>query len=288
MLEFVNSARPVRGARPVRDHGNQPRLISGRRIGFTLVELLVVIAVIGVLIGMLLPAVQMVRSAARRTSCANNLRQIGIALHSYHSAHEQFPTGGIEWRGGNDPARRQLAWSAFLLPYLEQQSVYDRLDLSTPFDSSENAVAAAALLPVYVCPDSDRGLKLSQGRGPIDYGGIFGERISSRNWPPKGVMLYDQAVAIRDVTDGTSHTLIVAEDSSWPDGQWINGRNIFDQAFAINQAPAFENDIRSQHPQGANATFCDGSVRFLPEQMELYVLAAICTRAGGELDTNTD
>ena len=97
-------------------------------------------------------------------------------------------------------------------------------------------------------------------------------------------MLNDVAIALRDVTDGSSNTLIVAEDSGWRDGQWINGRNIFDQAFPINQAPFFENDIRSEHLQGANAVWCDGSVRFLSESTSLETLAAICTRAGGEIE----
>ena len=252
--------------------------------GFTLVELLVVIAIIGVLIGMLLPAVQMVREAARRTSCANNLHQIGLGLHNYHAAHQEFPIGGIEWRSNNDPTKRQLAWSAFLLPFLDQQNVHDQLDLKTAFDSEENRVAAATIIPVFVCPSSQRGKKTVNDRGPCDYGGIYGERISGPNNPPKGTMLHDVAIALRDVTDGSSNTLIVAEDSGWRDGQWINGRNIFDQAFAINRAPFFENDIRSEHPQGANAVWCDGSVRFLAESTDLSLLAAICTRAGGEIE----
>ena len=97
---------------------------------------------------------------------------------------------------------------------------------------------------------------------------------------------YDEAIAIRDIPDGTSATLIVSEDSNWPDGQWINGRNIFDQAFPINKAPRFENDIRSRHPLGANALFCDGSATFLSQDMDLLVLAAICTRHGGETTAN--
>ena len=96
-------------------------------------------------------------------------------------------------------------------------------------------------------------------------------------------MLYNKTISMQDIQDGTSNTLIIAEDSDFTDGQWINGRNLFDQAFAINAAPEFENDIRSKHPNGANALFCDGSTRFLSEAMELEVLAAICTRAGREV-----
>ena len=259
-----------------------------RAAGFTLVELLVVIAIIGILIGMLLPAVQAVREAARRTQCANNLKQIGLALHNHHAAQQEFPIGTVEWRPfpGTDKSKRQLAWSAFLLPFLELQNVSDQLDLQQSFDSADNKAGASTVLAVYLCPSTVRETDQPDCRGACDYGGIFGERILSPNNPPKGVMLIDQAIKIRDITDGTSHTLVVAEDSKSPDAQWINGRNIFDQAFSINQAPAFENDIRSEHPGGANGVFCDGSVRFLSESLDDQPLAAICTRALGEVVGN--
>ena len=253
--------------------------------GFTLVELLVVIAIIGILIGMLLPAVQQVREAARRISCANNLRQIGLALHSHHTVKSEFPIGTVEFRLF-DPSQRQLAWSVFLLPYMEQDNVFQMLDLNLAFDDANNAAGASKIISTYICPSSLRGETLVNGLGPSDYGGIFGEIITSPNDPPKGTMLIDQAISIRDVTDGTSNTLIVAEDSRSPDAQWINGRNIFDQAFPINQVPAgiaIENEIRSEHHGGANGVFCDGSVRFLSENMSNTALAAICTRDRGEV-----
>jgi prepilin-type processing-associated H-X9-DG protein len=130
------------------------------------------------------------------------------------------------------------------------------------------------------------GHQLRSGRGPSQYGGIFGERITSRNEPPKGVMLYDRAIKAVEIRDGLSQTLAISEDSNFKDGQWINARNVFDQAFAINDAPKYENDIRSEHPGGANGLFCDGSTRFLRETMDLKTLAAICTRAGGEVVTD--
>jgi hypothetical protein len=176
-----------------------------------------------------------------------------------------------------------LAWSVFLLPFIDEQPLFDSLDLETPFDSPRNARGAATILPVYVCPASVRGARQVQARGPCDYGGIYGERITSPNQPPKGTMLYDRPVALHDIVDGGSHTLIVAEDSRFPDGQWINGRNLFDQAFAINAAPAWENDIRSEHAGGAGGGLADGSVRFLAESVDVRVLAALCTRAGREV-----
>jgi prepilin-type processing-associated H-X9-DG protein len=170
-----------------------------------------------------------------------------------------------------------------LLPFIEQQALYDRLDTGKPFDAIENVDAAAVVLPIYVCPSVPNGFALQDGRGPCRYGGIYGERIMSPNNPPKGTMLYDRGLTIAEILDGTSATLMISEDSGFSDSQWINGRNVFDQAFPINRAPDFENDIRSEHPGGANGLFCDGSVRFLNETMELKVLAAICTRAGREV-----
>ena len=251
--------------------------------GFTLVELLVVIAIIGLLIGILLPAIHAARQSARRTHCQNNLRQIGIGLLAHHEASGHFPVGGIELRFNGDPKLRQLAWSAFLLPYIEQQNVHDRLDLTTAYDSADNAAGAATIISTYVCPSSRRGPRLIKGRGPCDYGGIYGERIVSRNNPPLGPMLYDIQISQSHIRDGVSNTMIVSEDSQFDDGQWINGRNLFDQAFPINAAPDFENDIRSEHPGGAFGLRADGSVDFLDEQMDLSVLAALCTRDNGDI-----
>ncbi len=256
---------------------------QSRRHAFTLVELLVVIAIIGILIAMLLPAVQSVRESARRTTCSNNLRQIGIALSAYHSTHEEFPVGCTEWRGTAKPGARQIAWSARVLPQLEQQIVFDGLELNEAFDAPANATAAATVIQTFICPRGQRGSQLSEGRGPADYGGIYGERINGPNNPPKGIMLHDTGVAADEIADGLSSTIIVAEDVDWPDGQWINGRNLFDQAFAINAAPAFENDIRSGHQGGANSVFAGGSVHFLSETMALSTLAALCTRDSGEI-----
>ncbi|MDX1962754.1 MAG: DUF1559 domain-containing protein [Pirellulales bacterium] len=250
---------------------------------FTLVELMVVIAIIGLLVALLFAGLQAARSAAHKTRCGNNLRQIGLALVAYHDAHKQFPPGGIEWRSKpTDNDRRQHAWSALVLPFLEETPLYRRIDFELPFDHPDNAPAAMTVVPVYLCPASLRGEPLARGRGACDYGGIYGERISRPNDPPRGILIYDQAFRARQITDGLSHTIIVGEDSQFTDGQWINGRNIFDQAFAINAAPPFENDIRSGHPRGAQVVLADASVHFLREELSLRTLAALCTRAEGD------
>ena len=264
------------------------------RAGFTLVELLVVIAIIGILISLLLPAVQAAREAARRMSCSNNLRQIGIGLHNYHSALGCFAQGGIEVRSLRNsdgsvmyPQGRQFAWSALILPHIEQAPLHDAIDFGKPFDDPANQQAAEQVVTTYICPSTPRTSYLNEGRGATDYGGIYGQRIVPPRDPPNGCMLYDRPVRIRDVTDGTSHTLIVAEDAAWPDGQWINALNVFDVAYQVNPPSNaytdLDNEIRSKHPGGANGLFCDGSVRFLPETMKTETLAAICTRDWGEV-----
>lgn len=245
-----------------------------------------VIAIIGALLGLLLPAVQAARESARRTECQNNLKQIGVGLLLYHDQHSAFPVGCVEWRPWGGTTERQLAWSAYLLPYIEQQSLFESLDLSKPFDDPINADPSSTALAVYICPSADPSrIKPNSTRGPAHYGGIIGERITGPNDPFKGVMLLDLAISIPEILDGTSFTLIVGEDSLFADGEWINGRNIFDQAYAVNSPkadPTIENDIRSEHPGGANGLTCSGSVHFLTETMDEEVLAALCTRAGDE------
>jgi type II secretory pathway pseudopilin PulG len=243
----------------------------------------VVIAIIGVLIALLLPAVQAAREAARRITCSNNLRQIGLAFHGYLDANSVFPPGGWEWRPPNQPWKKQLAWSALVLPHLEQRVVADALNFDLAFDSPQNTSATATVLSGYLCPSSTRESTLRDGRAVCDYGGMFGERITSPNSPPKGPLIYDRTYRVADIHDGTSHTLFVGEDAGFPDGQWSNGRNLFDQAYPINRAPRFENDLHSEHPGGVLIALGDGSARFLKETTELRPLAALCTRAGGEV-----
>lgn len=252
-----------------------------RRGGMSLIEMLIIVAFISILIAILLPAVQQSRQSAQRIGCSNNMRQIGLGLQNYHASFDEFPVGCDQWRGVN-PASKQLAWSAYLLSFIEQNALFDSINFDLPFDSPTNSAAAATAVPVFQCPSSLRVQIPGDRFGHSDYGGIFGERISGPNSPAKGVMLIDIAIGETDVLDGLSNTLIIGEDTRSDDGFWISGRNIFDQAFAINAGPGFENDLRSEHLGGANVCRCDGSVDFFSDAMDLNLLAAVCTRAGGE------
>ena len=270
--------------------------MSPRRVGsvvssgFSLVELLVVIAVIGLLAGLLFPAIQSVRETARRMSCLNNLHQIGVAMHFYHDSNRAFPPGAIEMRSLTSMSRfkaRQIAWSALILPYVELRSVYAMLDLSKPFDNARNAQGAAQILPIYLCPSVSRRSYLVQKRGACDYGGIMGQAFIPSATFQDGVMIDKEQgsslISIKEIRDGTAHTIMISEDAAWTDGQWINGQNVFVVSYPINTPPNNDNEIRSKHPGGANALFCDGGVHFLNQEMDQETLKGICTRAGGEI-----
>jgi prepilin-type N-terminal cleavage/methylation domain-containing protein len=260
--------------------------VARSRAGMTLVELLVVAAIVAALVAILLPAVQAAREAARRTSCANNLRHIGCALHGHLLAKRRFPVGCMEWKAGTGGTNRCLAWSAFILPWLEQQDVADRLDLTKAYDAEANREAGSIGIPLFICSSADRTGWTVGGLGRSDYGGLAGERIAGPNSPMKGPLVHETGFTAVQISDGLSKTLFVAECAAgaWSDGQWINGRNLYDQAFAINQ-PTWEDEIRSRHPGGAHGLVGDGAVQFLAETIDTRVLAAACTRARSESQT---
>jgi prepilin-type N-terminal cleavage/methylation domain-containing protein len=257
--------------------------------GFTVIELLVGIAILGVLAALLLPAIQQAREAARQMECKNHLRQIGIALHNYHDSLGSFPPGCLDKRHFRDPpTKKNFAWSALLLPYLEQSNLNLQIDYHYPYDHPTNADVAIKDLAIYRCPSSIFRKRIASGKS--DYGGLFGQRIIGSLHADNGLFIHDQPLRMIDVLDGLTNTLAIAEDTVGPDAQWINGRNIFEQSGPINNPKALkiDNEIRSDHPGGAMAVFACSRVQFLSESTDQILLAELITRAGGEVAERAD
>ncbi len=222
-------------------------LSSLKRRAFTLIELLVVIAIIAILIGLLLPAVQKVREAAARSQCQNNLKQIGLALHTYHDSFKKFPTG-------QGPGIETYNWRVLLLPYLELATVQRALNKTTNvaptgvpwlFDSYNSTILRNLILTSWKCPSLS--LPDTQPNSWVtwwtnfnhmvpSYQGIMGARpdpagrtnvIYNSNyggwWCNNGMFGMNEAFRIADCTDGTSNTIIVSEQSAPVIGATQNG-----------------------------------------------------------------
>jgi prepilin-type N-terminal cleavage/methylation domain-containing protein len=255
------------------------------RSAFTLVELLVVLGIVGLLVSLLLPAVQAAREAARKSHCQNNLRQVGLAIQNYESSLRTMPTGCLQWRPWNgDPKLKNMAWSAMLLPFMEQTQLHRLVSFDYPFDHPINAQAAMTRLSVYLCPSAP-DLPTQSGRARTDFAGLYGQRITTRQHTDNGVFIYDRSIRFREISDGITNTLAVAEDTGGPDAEWINGSNVFEQSGRINdpKAWAWDNEIRSKHPGGAMLLFCCGRVQFVSDSMDVNVLAATITRNYAEV-----
>jgi prepilin-type N-terminal cleavage/methylation domain-containing protein len=200
------------------------QLVNRSRVGFTLVELLVVIAIIGVLVGLLLPAVQAAREAARRMSCTNNLRQLGLALHNYHDAFRSFPSG---WMPTSTPDvdngfGERWGWTVFVLPHLEQSPLYEQLNVSNgrqPIPLA-NDPRAQTVLGILICP-SDPAEAINESypdpNGNFypksNYPAVHGrsEEVSILTNGGNGLFSKGSRIRFADVTDGTSNTFAIGE-----------------------------------------------------------------------------
>ena len=163
-----------------------------RKTGFTLVELLVVIAVIGILMGMLMPAINMVRESARRISCGNNMRQLGLAIHSFEASNTLFPPA----RGADE----FLTWPAYLMPYLEMSNLFDRLDLTSKYQN-QDLVAIRKTMPMMLCPSRNRqfpSISKRESKGyPIGACGDYAGNAGTSQYFP-----YDVWAQFYEPTDG--------------------------------------------------------------------------------------
>ncbi|WP_153555412.1 DUF1559 domain-containing protein [Roseimaritima sediminicola] len=198
-----------------------------RKAGFTLVELLVVIAIIGVLVGLLLPAVQAAREAARRMSCSNNLKQLGLAMHNYESTHKKLPALGVRGMGGNTGV--WYAWTIATLPFIEQDPMYQAIKqearphgpgLPTPWSTANSTFHNTAWkvdIPSFMCPSdsepSNRGESPSILNYKVSVGDDYHQNhfIPSQNRDNRGIFQMDRWRAFADITDGLSNTVMIGE-----------------------------------------------------------------------------
>jgi len=199
------------------------------RRAFTLVELLVVIAVIGILVALLLPAVQAAREAARRMSCSNNIRQIGLALHNHESALKRFPAGSVAMKYADVPNTPWTfyRWSALamLSPYLENTAAYNVLDLTKPLYNAtfavtpENVAGSQTMVATFLCP-SDDSRRLHPSFGPTNYAMCTGTGTNGGSpIEADGVFYVNSNTRIREITDGTSNTIAASESILGATGQ---------------------------------------------------------------------
>ncbi len=301
-----------------------PRPFMPARRGFTLIELLVVIAIIAILIALLLPAVQAAREAARRAQCVNNLKQVGLALANYEQAQKVFPPGYVSaFDASGTDTGPGWGWASMILPQIEQLALFAAINFNFAVEAPANLTARLVTINSLICPsdpapaivsavarDLNTGVATATicQVAPGDYVGVCG--VTEPGPDGEGAFFRDSAVAIRDVTDGTSQTIFVGERSqplgnsaTWvgsvtgavlfPSGNGV-GRNVTELApgMVLGHAgerfgpgdPASEvNQFYSLHlGRGSNFLFGDGHVAFLKSTMNYTSYIALATRAGGE------
>ena len=305
----------------------QPAMLASiSRRGFTLIELLVVIAIIAILVALLLPAVQQAREAARRSSCKNNLKQIGLALHNYHDTFGVFPPG---WVGGNATGHftgagedldytgftNGFGWGAMLLPALEAGNLYDRFDFRIRTSLAPNAALLNNVLTVFQCPSDpkpDTFVLTDEDTntftmGTANYMGVFGTdelhdcevSSSTTSWQCRGngILFHNSKIGFRDITDGTSNTIVVGERTTFVDddgpfyGVWSglipNSEHALERFLGhAEHGPNYgehAGDFGSSHKGGAQFVLGDGSVRFISENINETTFQRLAMRADGQV-----
>jgi type II secretory pathway pseudopilin PulG len=249
---------------PVPRRGTSGGAIAAIVIGVVLV---VGVCVIGVPVALIVPAIGAAREAARRTACQNNLRQIALALHTYHDINGTLPPAYTV-----DPVTGQKmhSWRVLILPYLEQQHIYDQYDFTQPWDSPANQRLVAMMPAVYGCPSEDDD---PAGAGLTHYQVIVGA-----NTPFNG----SQAMGLSTLTsqDGTANTFLVVEAQA--PVNWLEPADLNYDGMSFQVNGPGGNGLGSDHPGGASAAMCDASVRFVPDATVETNVQAAATASGGE------
>lgn len=278
---------------------------SNRR-AFTLVELLVVIAIIGVLIALLLPAVQAAREAARRTSCLNNVTQLGLAVHNFEFHFEKLPPGVVNEDGPvrNEAKGTHVSWIVKILPYMEQRTLAKRFNESEGAYADVNAPVRTAQIRTLQC--SSDGVPMTNQAGTISrssYAGCHHDSEAPIDKDNRGLLFLNSQVRHSQIFDGSSSTLLIGEMLDSPDGLgWVSGtratlRNTGSletgEAYlpAANSTasdkqklgPLYVGGFGSYHAGGVNIGLADGCTRFLSLQVDPQTLRQLGNRADGEI-----
>jgi prepilin-type N-terminal cleavage/methylation domain-containing protein len=277
---------------------------AGRRGGFTLVELLVVIAIIATLIGLLLPAVQGARESARKTGCLMNMRQLGLASHGYLTLKKRIPPGWTAPTGSATlPARHNLI--TYLLPFLEQATIADRVDWNRHWNVGRNTTALAVELPIVRCPSSPGGRLYISDYAACNqitvnaYNSLLTARLIKPRTNREG-LLQNKPRKPGEISDGLSKTFMLFECAGRPfeyrDGRatgkntvtgsrWADVESYFavhDQRAGRMQNLHNNNETYSFHIQGATYLFGDASARFIDDGIDPEVYVSLFTASAGD------
>lgn len=276
-----------------------------RRAAFTLVELLVVIAIIGVLVGLLLPAVQAAREAARRVSCMNNMMQLGLAVHNHEFSAEQLPSGVINPEGPirNEGIGQHVSWIVQILPFVEQQNLYEHFDLKAGTYAPENSEVRAARISTLVCPSFPGDYVILEDSASNDrratstYAGCHHDSEAPIDVDNNGVLFLNSEVRYSEILDGSSQTILIGElipdtnSLGWASGTRATLRNTsgfqkregWPDTFSAEVGTLSVGGFGSFHVGGALFTFADGSIQFLTENIDPELFKQFGNRADGEL-----
>jgi prepilin-type processing-associated H-X9-DG protein len=244
---------------------------SGKKTSAMMIVLIIGAGLLGFLVlcggigaALLLPAVQQAREAARRSQCLNNLKQIGLALHNYHDVYGSFPPAYI----ADESGKPMHSWRVLILPFLDQQPLYNQYDFSEPWDGPGNSRLLAQMPPVFACPSHPH-----TGTYTTNYAGVSGETTVFHGAEP---------TTMASITDGTSNTIIVGE-AVGANIPWMKPEDI---DVTLHPSLGDRGGFSSDHPGGVNVLFCDGSARLLSRSIDANTLKALFTRNGGESVAN--